>query len=77
TPNTLFHYLEEQEGEVVLNRELLDNLMSRLDTQSIKIMEASEEKEKAPEQSQERLIDRTSGGTGSLQLEAEGSPTPV
>ena len=77
TPNTLFHYLEEQEGEVVLNRELLDNLISRLETQSIKIMEASEEKEKAPEQSQERLIDRTSGGTGSLQLEAEGSPTPV
>ncbi|HGH7860949.1 TPA: PBECR4 domain-containing protein [Streptococcus agalactiae] len=77
TPNTLYHYLEEQEGEVVLNRKLLDNLMSRLDTQSIKIMEASEEKEKAPEQSQERLIDRTSGGTGSLQLEAEGSPTPV
>lgn len=33
--------------------------------------------EKAPESSQERLIDRTSGGTGSLQLEAEGSPTPV
>ena len=77
TPNTLYHYLEEQEGEVVLNRKLLDNLMSRLDTQSIKIMEASEEKEKAPEQSQEHLIDRTSGGTGSLQLEAEGSPTPV
>ena len=47
TPNTLFHYLEEQEGEVVLNRELLDNLMSRLDTQPIKIMEASEEKEKS------------------------------
>ena len=45
TPNTLFHYLEEQEGEVVLNRELLDNLMSRLETQPIKIMEASEEVE--------------------------------
>lgn len=45
TPNTLFHYLDEQEGEVVLNRELLDNLMSRLDTQPIKIMEASEEVE--------------------------------
>ena len=44
TPNTLFHYLEEQEGEVVLNRELLDNLMSRLETHPIKIMEASEEK---------------------------------
>ena len=53
TPNTLYHYLEEQEGEVVLNRELLDNLMSRLDTQSIKIMEVSEEKEKSLEGGQE------------------------
>ena len=53
TPNTLFHYLDEQEGEVVLNRELLDNLMSRLDTQPIKIMEASEEKEKSLEGGQE------------------------
>ena len=84
TPNTLFHYLEEQEGEVVLNRELLDNLMSRLDTQPIKIIEASEEKEKAPEKSQEldmifeqQKNERTSGSLGSLQPEAEGSPTPV
>ena len=53
TPNTLFHYLDEQEGEVVLNRELLDNLMSRLDTQPIKIMDASEEKEKSLEGGQE------------------------
>ena len=53
TPNTLFHYLEEQEGEVVLNRELLDNLMSRLETHPIKIMEASEEKEKSLEGGQE------------------------
>ena len=53
TPNTLFHYLDEQEGEVVLNRELLDNLMSRLETQPIKIMEASEEKEKSLEGGQE------------------------
>lgn len=53
TPNTLFHYLDEQEGEVVLNRELLDNLMSRLDTQPIKIMEVSEEKEKSLESIQE------------------------
>ena len=45
TPNTLFHYLNEQEGEVVLNRELLDNLMSRLETHPIKIMEDSEEVE--------------------------------
>ncbi|HEO4743029.1 TPA: toprim domain-containing protein [Streptococcus agalactiae] len=84
TPNTLFHYLEEQEGEVILNRGLLDNLMSRLDTQPIKIIEALEEKEKAPEKSQEldmifeqQKNERTSGSLGSLQPEAEGSPTPV
>ncbi|WP_049493982.1 PBECR4 domain-containing protein [Streptococcus pseudopneumoniae] len=84
TPNTLFHYLEEQEGEVVLNRELLDNLISRLETHPIKIMEASEEKERAPEKSQEldmifeqQKNERTSGSLGSLQPEAEGSPTPV
>ena len=53
TPNTFFHYLEEQEGEVVLNRELLDNLMSRFETHPIKIMEASEEKEKSLESGQE------------------------
>ena len=45
--------------------------IDRLDAQILEYIE------KAPEQSQERLIDRTSGGTGSLQLEAEGSPTPV
>ena len=53
TPNTLFHYLEEQEGEVVLSRELLDNLMSRFETHPIKIMEASEEKEKSFDNVQE------------------------
>ncbi|AHZ48434.1 toprim [Streptococcus sp. VT 162] len=82
TPNTLFHYLDEQEGEVVLNHELLDNLMSRFETHPIKIIEASEEK--APEKSQEldmifeqQKNERTSGSLGSLQPEAEGSPTPV
>ena len=84
TPNTLFHYLDEQEGEVVLNHELLDNLMSCFETHPIKIIEASEEKEKAPEKSQEldmifeqQKNERTSGSLGSLQPEAEGSPTPV
>ena len=82
TPNTLFHYLEGQEGEVVLNHELLNNLMSRLETHPIKIMETSEEK--APEKSQELDVileqqknERISGSLGSLQPEAEGSPTPV
>lgn len=44
--------------------------IDRLDAQILEYIE------KAPEQSQERLIDRTSGGTGSLQ-NTEGSPTPV
>ena len=38
TPNTLFHYLEEQTGEVVLNYEFLMNLMSRLGTNSIEVI---------------------------------------
>ena len=80
TPNTLFHYLDEQEGEVVLNRELLDNLMSRLDTQPIKIMEASEEKEKPLDNNQEtntggELLNRNSSSLG---VETPGTaPQPV
>lgn len=35
TPNTLFHYLEEQTGEVVINYDFLMNLMSRLGTSNI------------------------------------------
>lgn len=80
TPNTLLHYLEGQEGEVVLNRELLDNLMSRLDTQPIKIIEASEEKEKSLDNYQEtntggELLNRNSSFLG---VETPGTaPQPV
>ena len=38
TPNTLFHYLEEQTGEVVLNYEFLMNLMSRLGASNIEVI---------------------------------------
>ena len=38
TPNTLFHYLEEQTGEVVINYEFLMNLMSRLGTSNIEVI---------------------------------------
>lgn len=38
TPNTLFHYLEEQTGEVVLDYEFLMNLMSRLGNSNIEII---------------------------------------
>ena len=80
TPNTLFHYLDEQEGEVVLNHELLDNLMSRLETHPIKIMEASEEKEKSLDNYQEtntggELLNRNSSSLG---VETPGTaPQPV
>ena len=80
TPNTLFHYLDEQEGEVVLNHELLDNLMSRLETHPIKIMETSEEKEKSLDNYQEtntggELLNRNSSSLG---VETPGTaPQPV
>ena len=80
TPNTLFHYLEEQEGEVVLSRELLDNLMSRFETHPIKIMDASEEKEKSLDNYQEtntggELLNRNSSSLG---VETPGTaPQPV
>lgn len=38
TPNTLFHHLEEQTGEVILNYDFLMNLMSRLATSSIEVI---------------------------------------
>ncbi|WP_049509046.1 PBECR4 domain-containing protein [Streptococcus pseudopneumoniae] len=39
--------------------------------------EKNQSTEKAPENSQEQMNDRTSGGTGSLQPKAEGSTSPV
>lgn len=44
------------------------------DQSSIQVTESIK---KAPEQAQEQMIDRTNGGTGSLQPEAEGSTSPV
>ncbi len=40
-------------------------------------IQVTENIKKAPEQAQEQMIDRTNGGTGSLQPEAEGSTSPV
>ena len=80
TPNTLFHYLEEQKGEVILNHELLDNLISRLDTHPIKIIEVPEEKEKSLDNYQEtntggELLNRNSSSLG---VETPGTaPQPV
>lgn len=80
TPNTLFHYLEDQEGEVILNHELLDNLMSLLDTHPIKIIEVPEEKEKSLDNYQEtntggELLNRNSSSLG---VETPGTaPQPV
>lgn len=38
TPNTLFHYLEEQKGEVVLNHEFLVELISRLAIDAVEVI---------------------------------------
>lgn len=91
TPNAFYHYLVEQEGKVVLNRSDVEMLMSRIESQSYQIVEpiqeevaVSEAKEKSLEMIQEtegELVqqknERTNGSLGSLQPEAEGSPTPV
>ncbi|MCK1203657.1 PBECR4 domain-containing protein [Streptococcus uberis] len=60
TPNTFYHYLMEQEGEVVLSRSDVEMLMSRIESQSYQIVEpiqekvaVSEEKEKSLEINQE------------------------
>lgn len=91
TPNAFYHYLMEQEGEVVLSRSDVEMLLSRIESQSYQIVEATQEeipvsetKEKSLEMTQEtegELVqqknERTNGSLGSLQPEAEGSPTPV
>lgn len=48
-PNTLFHYLDEQTGEVILNRNTLQTIMERLQERPINIVEEVEIKEKAPD----------------------------
>ena len=60
TPNSFYHYLMEQEGEVVLSRSDVEMLMSRIESQSYQIVEStqeevavSEEKEKSLEMNQE------------------------
>lgn len=60
TPNSFYHYLMEQEGEVVLSRSDVEMLMSRIESQSYQIVEftqkevaVSEEKEKSLEMNQE------------------------
>lgn len=89
TPNAFYHYLEEQEGKVVLSRSVLDVLLSRLEKRPLQVVEQkqeevrSEQNEKAPDRGQELSIseqqknERTNGSLGSLQPDAEGSPTPV
>lgn len=86
TPNAFYHYLVEQEGEVVLNRSDVEMLMSRIESQSYQIVEptqeeaVSEEKEKSLEMNQEtntggELLNRNSSFLGE---ESPGTaPQPV
>lgn len=63
TPNTFYHYLEEQEGGLVLSRSELNTLLSRLEERPIQIVDSiqedavavSEAKEKSPEITQETI----------------------
>lgn len=83
TPNAFYHYLEEQEGEVILNRSTLDTLISRIEERPVHVVESIQEevtatpKEKASGQILKQEMDRSDGSMGSLQPKAEGSPAPV
>lgn len=62
-PNAFYHFLEEQEGDLVLSRSELNTLLSRLEERPIQILDSiqedavavSEEKEKSPEMTQETI----------------------
>ncbi|WP_029180170.1 PBECR4 domain-containing protein [Streptococcus suis] len=61
-PNAIYHYLEEQEGEVILDRATLDTLISRIKDQPFQVVEENQKDvtiskaiEKAPDRGQEPI----------------------
>ncbi|MFC3928839.1 PBECR4 domain-containing protein [Streptococcus caprae] len=88
TPNAFYHYLMEQEGEVVLSRSDVEMLMSRIESQSYQIEEpiqeeaaVSEEKEKSLEMNQEtgsifRQQKNAEGTIGDFPENQEAAPLP-
>lgn len=50
-PNALYHYLDEQEGEVVLGRESLQILMTRLEENPIQVIETNKEQSELVQES--------------------------
>ncbi|MEY8463119.1 PBECR4 domain-containing protein [Streptococcus merionis] len=54
TPNTFYHYLEKQKGKVLLNRSVLEELKTQIESQPLQIIEEKpvieEDTKKAPEQ---------------------------
>ncbi|MGI1784451.1 PBECR4 domain-containing protein [Streptococcus uberis] len=57
TPNTFYHYLEKQKGEVLLNWSTLEELKAQIESQPLQIIEEKavmkEDTQKAPEQNLE------------------------
>ncbi|MGT2755201.1 PBECR4 domain-containing protein [Streptococcus ovis] len=88
TPNAFYHYLMEQEGEVVLSRSDVEMLMSRIESQSYQIVEpiqeevaVSEAKEKSLEMNQEtdsifRQQKNAEGTIGDFPENQEAAPLP-
>lgn len=86
TPNAFYHYLEEQEGEVVLGRSVLDVLLSRLEKRPLQVVEQKQEEVRS-EQNEKSLDNHQETNTGgelfnrnssSLEAEASGTaPQPV
>ncbi|HEM5552824.1 DUF3991 domain-containing protein [Streptococcus suis] len=81
-PNAIYHYLEEQEGEVILDRATLDTLISRIKDQPFQIVEENQKDvtiskatEKALEQAQEQ-IKNAEGTIGDFPDNQEAAPLP-
>lgn len=58
-PNAFYHYLDEQTGEVIISRDTLQTLMTRLQEHPVQVIEEDGTKEKAPDvnQTQEKSLD--------------------
>lgn len=89
TPNAFYHFLEEQEGDLVLSRSELNALLSRLEERPIQILDSiqedavavSDEKEKSPEMTQETISElgqqkNAEGTIGDFPENQEAAPLP-
>lgn len=72
TPNAFYHYLKEQEGEVVLGQSDLDNLLSRIEKEPVQIVDPTQEEHIVSEAKEKPLDDLQEVGVTSEQQKMTG-----